>query len=95
MAQLQTLIDEHDPGLILVGLPRLQSGEEGEQAASARAFAGRLAQVTGREIELYDERFTTRMAQASIGEGATSAEDSLAAAHLLEEYIETRPGGTV
>lgn len=93
MAELVKLIDQNDPGLILVGLPRLQSGQEGEQAGAARAFAGRLAQVTGREIVLYDERFTTRMAQASINDGATSAEDSLAAAHLLEEYIQTRPEG--
>lgn len=81
--------------MVLVGLPRLPSGVEGAQAAAARSFAGRLrAKINALEIavpiELYDERFTTRMAQASIHEGATADEDSLAAAHLLEEFIAQR-----
>ncbi len=87
--QLAALVDEHAPELVLVGLPRLASGQEGEQAAAARAFAGRLAKSLTVEVELYDERFTTRMAQQSLRAGARAAEDSLAAAHLLEEYLET------
>jgi putative Holliday junction resolvase len=89
-AQILELVAEHGVDLVLVGLPRLQSGEEGGQAAAARAFAGRLAAATDVPVELYDERFTTRMAQASIAEGAASDEDSLAAAHLLEEYLELK-----
>ena len=38
-------------------------------------------------METYDERLTTRMAQASRRAGAGAAEDSLAAAHLLEAYL--------
>ncbi|MGK2879137.1 MAG: Holliday junction resolvase RuvX [Solirubrobacterales bacterium] len=87
-AQLVALIAELEAELILIGLPRLQSGEEGEQAASVRSFAGRLAAEIDVPVEFYDERFTTRLAQASLAAGATSDEDSLAAAHLLEEYLE-------
>lgn len=86
--QLAAIVRDQDVELVLVGLPRLQSGEEGAQAAAARAFAGRLAAMIDIEVKLYDERLTTRMAQASIADGATAAEDSLAAAHLLEEYLE-------
>ena len=38
-------------------------------------------------METYDERLTTRMAEASRREGAAAAADSLAAAHLLEGYL--------
>jgi putative Holliday junction resolvase len=93
--ELLALIEEQAVELVLIGLPRLASGEEGAQAAAARSFAGRLrakiAQLgSAVAIELYDERFTTRMAQASINAGASSDEDSLAAAHLLEEFIAQR-----
>lgn len=89
---LAELAARHQAERVLVGLPLLAGGEEGAQAAAARAFAGRLAQVLDLEITLYDERFTTRMAQTSIKDGASSAEDSLAAAHLLEEFLESTSG---
>jgi RNase H-fold protein (predicted Holliday junction resolvase) len=41
-------------------------------------------------VALYDERFTTKLAQKSVAAGAVSDEDSLAAAHLLEEYLEMK-----
>lgn len=87
-AAIAGVVAEREVELVLVGLPRLQSGEEGAQAAAARAFAGRLAAEIDVPVEFYDERFTTRLAQASVAEGASSDEDSLAAAHLLEEYLE-------
>ena len=77
---------------VVVGLPRLASGEEGAQAAAARSFAGRLGAQLAVPLDLYDERFTTRMARESIGHGASADEDSLAAAHLLEEYLRVRAG---
>lgn len=87
LKELQRLIDEKQPSELLVGLPLLESGKEGSQAASARAFAGRVRAATGLPTRLYDERFTTRQARESIGLGADSDEDSLAAAHLLEAYL--------
>lgn len=87
--RIADLVAEHEVAVVLVGLPRLLSGEEGAQASAARAFAGRLAQMIDAEVVMLDERLTTRLAQKSAAQGATSAEDSLAAAHLLEEYIET------
>lgn len=88
--EIAGIVRERDADLVLIGLPLLTSGEEGAQAAAARAFAGRLAAMIEVEVKLYDERFTTRMAQGSIADGASSAEDSLAAAHLLEEYLENQ-----
>jgi RNase H-fold protein (predicted Holliday junction resolvase) len=42
---------------------------------------------------MYDERLTTRMAEASSREGASAASDSLAAAHLLQTYLSAREAG--
>jgi putative Holliday junction resolvase len=89
-AQIVKLASEQAAELILVGLPRLQSGEEGSQAAAVRAFVGRLAAEIDLPVALYDERFTTKLAQKSVAAGAVSDEDSLAAAHLLEEYLEMK-----
>src|SRR5665647_1394640 len=87
------LIEQHAPAELVVGLPLLESGKEGSQAAAARAFAGRLRVATGMPVKLFDERFTTRMARASIALGAASDEDSLAAGHLLEAYLATGSAG--
>ena len=55
------------------------------QTAETRAFAERAR--SGRcpvPVELYDERFTTRLAERS---GGRASEDSRAAAHLLESWL--------
>ena len=73
---------------IVVGLPVSLSGEEGGQAELTRAFCEDLESVTELPVKTYDERFTTRMAaQTRRASGAGAAEDSIAAAHLLESYL--------
>ena len=88
------LVAEHEVERVVVGLPVTLSGEEGQQAAASRGFADDLERVLDVPVETYDERLTTKMAQQSARDGAAAAEDSLAAAHLLESYlasIEGRP----
>ena len=51
----------------MVGLPVTLSGEEGAQAAEARAFAERLAARSTVPVETYDERFTTTLARRTPG----------------------------
>jgi putative Holliday junction resolvase len=81
------LVAEHEVERVVVGLPLHLSGEEGAQAALARSFAAELEALLSVPVETYDERLTTRMAEASKREGATAAPDSLAAAHLLQAYL--------
>ena len=78
--------------LVVVGLPVSLSGEEGQQADLARAFAEELANTLSIPVTTYDERLTTRMAAGSARAGARGASDSLAAAHLLESYLQRRAG---
>jgi putative holliday junction resolvase len=75
---------------VVVGLPVTLGGEEGEQAAASRAFAADLEALLEVPVRTYDERLTTKMAARSAREGAAAAEDSLAAAHLLESYLASR-----
>jgi putative Holliday junction resolvase len=89
------LVAEHGVERVVVGLPLHLSGEEGGQAGLVRTFCGELEALLDVPVETYDERLTTRMAEASRRAGATSQPDSLAAAHLLEAYLaaNARPDG--
>jgi len=87
-----TLAAENEAELVVVGLPVSLSGDEGEQAAEARAFAAELAAALDVSVETYDERLTTRLAESSARAGAGSPPDALAAAHLLESFLQRRAG---
>jgi putative holliday junction resolvase len=85
------LVQKHQVDRVVVGLPLHLSGEEGSQAALTRSFCAELEAILVVPIETYDERLTTRMAEASKREGASAALDSLAATHLLEAYLTQLP----
>jgi putative holliday junction resolvase len=84
------LVAKHGVERVVVGLPLHLSGEEGSQAALVRSFCKELEALLEIPVEAYDERLTTRMADASKREGAAAAPDSLAAAHLLQAYLAGR-----
>jgi putative holliday junction resolvase len=86
MAALAGLVRRHGARRVVVGLPVGLSGADTAQTAETRTFAARLRERLGGrvEVELYDERFTTAMAERFGGEGD---EDSRAAAHLLEGWL--------
>ena len=83
--RLLAAVREQAPALVLVGLPLSLSGGDTAQTAESRAFADKLATFLTVPVELYDERFTTRMAQQRAG---SAAEDSRAAAVLLEGWLQ-------
>jgi putative Holliday junction resolvase len=84
------LVEVHDVERVVIGMPVRLDGREGAQAAETRRFSEQLQELIDVPIEPYDERLTTRMAEASRREGAEAGEDSLAAAHLLESYLASR-----
>ena len=95
MDALAALVAEREVERVVVGLPLSLSGEDTEQTREAREFAARLARRLSGEtaeegvpVELHDERFTTRMAQRmGAHPPAVSAEDSRAAAYMLEGWL--------
>jgi putative holliday junction resolvase len=84
IGRLRALVGEVGAERVIVGLPLSLSGEDSAQTSEARAFARRLEQLLPIPVELYDERFTTTLAQRS---GGRASEDSRAAAHLLEGWL--------
>jgi putative pre-16S rRNA nuclease len=83
--KLAALVRDHGAERVIVGLPISLSGEEGGQAQETRRFAERLEAVIDVPVETLDERFTTRLARSVPGR---HAEDSRAAAHLLQSWLE-------
>jgi putative Holliday junction resolvase len=83
-AALLDLLRSEAPGCVVVGLPVSLDGREHDQARLARAFAARLAAAVDVPVELYDERFTSRLADQR---GGKAGRDARAAATLLEDYL--------
>jgi putative holliday junction resolvase len=86
-ARLRELVKEVRAERVVVGLPLSLSGADSAQTAEARAFAAGLGRALPVPVELYDERFTTRLAERTPGR---ASEDSRAAAHLLESWLASR-----
>ena len=86
LARLVEVIESNEAERVVVGLPLTLAGAEGAQAAETREFAERLAKRIGVPVDLYDERLTTRQAERT---GGSADEDSRAAAHLLEAFLQT------
>ena len=85
LAEVARLAREEDAERIVVGLPLTLRGTRGEQAAETDRFVAALRGTVDVPVELFDERFTTDLAQQTTG---TAPEDALAAAHLLSTYLE-------
>jgi putative holliday junction resolvase len=77
--RLLEVIRAEQPAKIVVGLPLTLRGEHGLQAAETDAFVTLLKAEVDVPVELYDERFTSVLADG---------DDARAAAHLLATYLE-------
>ena len=81
---------------VVVGLPRLLDGSEGEMAADARAFADTARRELALEVAMWDERLTTVQAERSLiaaGERRASRRgrvDAVAAALMLQSWLDAR-----
>jgi putative Holliday junction resolvase len=91
IGRLRALAAELGAERVVVGLPLSLSGADSAQTVETRAFAQRLQAALAVPVELYDERFTTRLAERS---GGRADEDSRAAAHLLESWLASAAAGS-
>lgn len=85
LARLAELVATEEAQLVVVGLPLTLRGEHGAQARETEAFVDALRERLVVPVETYDERFTTSLAQQTAGR---AAEDAVAAAHLLQGWLE-------
>jgi putative Holliday junction resolvase len=97
--------EEAGATVIVVGLPRALSGKLGDAAKAALAEAealGELARDLGIEVDTYDERFTTMIAQQGLQQAHPRKQrrqkarreqvDAAAATVLLQSWLDARSG---
>jgi len=82
--ELARLVAEEDAEQVVIGHPLTLRGVRGEQARATERFAAALRERLEVPVLLFDERFTTDLAQQTPSD---SAEDARAAAHLLSSYL--------
>lgn len=97
--RVDALIREWQPDAIVVGLPLNMDGTPSEMSERAAKFARRLHGRFNLPVHTHDERLTTfeakghRLAQGQRGSYRERPVDALAAALLLEGWLEEHPAG--
>lgn len=96
-SQIEKLLVEWKPDLVLVGLPLNMDDSESELSARARKFANRIHGRFGVKVELVDERLTSFEAKGEVMSRGGSRDyknnpvDSIAARLILEGWFERNP----
>jgi putative Holliday junction resolvase len=98
LQQIERLITEWSPVLLVVGLPSHMDGTEHELSKRCRRFARQLEHRFGIGIRLVDERLTSRAASQSLAEAGVHGRrqkgmlDQVAAQHILEAFFAAPDG---
>lgn len=96
---LADYIQKEDVERIIVGLPRQMNNELSENMKRIEPFVNRLKKLyPGMQIEYWDERFTSKMAQQTIIEAGIKKKkrqekelvDEISATIILQGYMESR-----
>jgi putative holliday junction resolvase len=96
LATLRKMVVDDGVVRFVVGLPLDMHGGEGAAARAARAFAQSVANATGCEVVLWDERLSTVQAQRALdasdvrGRKARTRIDEAAACAILQAWIDSR-----
>ena len=95
LKRLLTIIEEHEPVGVVLGLPLALDGSDSESTLTVRALAEHLEAHLSVPLELWDERLTTSRALQAIREmggrtkGRKADVDALAASVLLQHYLDS------
>ena len=97
--RLVEALDGDQPDVVVIGLPLRLDGSEGGAARKARELAKIVDVRFGVPVELWDERLTTVEAERVLraagmrGRGRTGLVDRVAAAIMLQSYLDAHRGG--
>jgi putative Holliday junction resolvase len=100
VARYTHLIAENSVTLLVIGLPITLGGREGERAAWVRDYAADLAERLPVPIAFWDESLSTVEAQAALraqgrrGKKLRERVDAVAAAVILQSYLDAQRGVT-
>jgi len=89
---IAAVVREEEVEEIVVGLPRPLSGGINTQMENTVAFAERLMKAVPVRVVLWDERFTSTLAER--GRPRTKAHDGVAACFILQNYLDSRMDST-
>jgi putative Holliday junction resolvase len=96
LARIESLIQEYEVGLIVLGLPKNMNDTEGIRVELTNEFKDKLERRTGLEVVMWDERLTTVAADKTMMEAGIRREnrkeyvDMIAAALILQGYLDRR-----
>lgn len=94
--RLRELIEEHEVERLVVGRPVGLSGHEGPAMDAHKTFLMRLRGEIEVQVDVYDERFTTSIAERQMRDAGLSAKkqkgmkDAVAAQVMLQGYMDAR-----
>lgn len=97
LERLATLARDEEIARIVIGLPLDMRGVEGDAARKARALAQEIADATGCEVEMWDERLSTVQARRALaasevhGKKARARIDEAAAVEILQSWLDQGP----
>jgi len=89
-AEIEALLAEWQPDRVVVGLPLTTDGNEQYASLRCRRFANQLHGRFGVTTELVDERGSSVQAQQI--QGNNDPDDAVAAAIILQRYLDALPG---
>lgn len=93
--RIKEVVREVGATKVVVGRPLTMAGAHGRAAEALIGFLDRLRNVLDVEVDVYDERLTTVIAERSMRSAGTSAErrkelrDAVAAQVMLQGYVDT------
>ena len=96
VAKITASANELGAELIVVGLPKNMDGSEGERAEECRSIGDKIAEMSGKEVVMWDERCTTVSAHTTLnftdtrGKKRKAVVDAVAAVIILEDYLKFR-----
>ncbi len=94
--ELKKVVDELNPELIILGLPKNMDGSIGFQAQKTLNFKALIESEIGLEVIMIDERLTSKMADNIMIKADLSRKkrktkvDKLAATLILQSYLDRR-----
>jgi putative Holliday junction resolvase len=97
LAQLASLVEEHEVVEVVVGLPMTLAGRHGPAAEAAKAYGDALAErIAPVPVRFVDERLTTVSANRMLskrgvrGKKQRAVVDQAAAVEILQTWLDTR-----
>lgn len=81
---------------IIVGIPINMNGTSGEMVQKVMAFVDKIKEMTGIDVETYDERMSTQIAEKTLLQGDMSrskrkkVRDKLSAQIVLQNYLDLK-----